>query len=242
MADNSAGFHTIDDDVFGRIAGRYDRLCDIFSLGIHRLWKSRMATRIAEEPAGVLLDLASGTGDIPFRLRSRLGNSWQGWTVHVTDVSPQMLAIARTKLAADDLSVAFALKDACAIEMADASVDVVTMSFGMKITDRSRVMAETLRVLKPGGVFLCLEASRITIPGLHRLYLTYMDACMPLIGRLATGGDAGAYEYLLRGVHDFPDQAALTRELSNAGFNTVTHESLSLGIVAIHRAVKPGRA
>ena len=201
-----------------------------------------MAARIADEPAGVLLDLASGTGDIPCRLRSRLGTTWGGWTVHVTDVSPQMLAIARTKMGVVGASVTFALKDACSIDMADASVDVVTMSFGLKITDRSHVMTEALRVLKPDGVFLCLEASRITIPGLHRLYLAYMDACMPLIGRLATGGDAGAYEYLLRGVHDFPDQAALTRELSDAGFDTVTHESLSLGIVAIHRAVKPGRA
>ena len=227
--------------MFGRIAGRYDRLCDFFSLGIHRLWKSRMAARIANERAGVLLDLASGTGDIPCRLRRKLGGSWSDWTVHVTDVSPQMLAIARGKLAAVDAPATIGLQDACSIDMAEGSVDVVSIAFGLKIIDRSRAVAEALRVLRPGGVLLCLEASRITVPGLHRLYLTYMDACMPLIGRLATGGDAGAYQYLLRGVHDFPDQTGLARELVAAGFQHVTCESLSLGIVAIHRAVKPGR-
>jgi ubiquinone/menaquinone biosynthesis C-methylase UbiE len=66
-----------------------------------------------------------------------------------------------------------------------------------------------------------------------------MDLCMPLIGRLATGGDASAYAYLLRGVHEFPDQLALARELREQGFQDVTFESLSLGIVALHRAVKP---
>ena len=239
MVDNSARFRPDHDDVFGRIADRYDRLCDVFSFGIHRLWKSQMAARIMAEEGRHLLDLASGTADIPCRLWRRLGSSAGEWRIRVSDVSNPMLAIARRKLDAIEAKVSLEIQDAGQIDAADGSIDIVSMAFGLKITDRSRVMAEALRVLRPGGVFLCLEASRIVIPGLHRLYLIYMDLCMPWIGRLATGGDASAYAYLLRGVHEFPDQRALARELCEHGFEDVTFESLSLGIVALHRAVKP---
>src|SRR6185503_7174927 len=87
------------DNVFARIAGRYDRLCDLFSLRIHRLWKSKMAAAIASHPGAVVLDAASGTGDIPLRVMRRLGNSaGSGRTLWVTDLCPEMLAIARRKL------------------------------------------------------------------------------------------------------------------------------------------------
>lgn len=239
MVDNASGFHPAEDDVFGRIAGRYDRLCDVFSFGIHRLWKSRLAAQIARERPGVLLDLASGTADIPCRLWVKLRTQGDHWRIQVTDVSPQMLAIADRKLSSVGAVVSISVQDAHSLDLPDASVDVISMAFGLKIVDRSQVMAEVLRVLKPGGVFLCLEASRIVVPGLHSLYLAYMNVCMPLIGRLATGGDASAYGYLLRGIHDFPDQKALTREMADIGFGAITHENLSLGIVALHRAVKP---
>ena len=237
MKDNSAQFKPAKDDVFGRIAHRYDRLCDVFSFGIHRLWKSRMAARVAQEHPSHLLDLASGTGDIPLRLLRRLGSTRKGWRIRVSDISPEMLKIARTRL--NGTAVEIETQNAEAMDIPSGSLDIVTMAFGLKIVDRARVLPEVMRVLRPGGVFLCLEASRIVVPGLHPLYLAYMNACMPLIGRLATGGDASAYSYLLRGVHDFPDQRALADELDRHGFENITFESLSLGIVALHRAVKP---
>lgn len=239
MRDNSADFEPALDDVFGRIAGRYDRLCDLFSLGIHRLWKAQMAARIAKEHGRDLLDLASGTGDIPVRLWRRLGPTSGDWSIRVSDISRPMLAIAERRLADAGSSSGVEIQDACAIDAPDASLDIVSMAFGLKITDRVRVLPEVYRVLRPGGVFLCLEASHIRWPGLRRLYLAYMDACMPVIGRLATGGDSSAYAYLLRGIHDFPDQVALAAELGGAGFRDVTWTNLSLGIVALHRAVKP---
>ena len=240
MNDNSARFRPVEDDVFARISGRYDRLCDIFSLGVHRLWKERMAVRIAAEHGRVLIDLASGTGDIPVRLWRRLRRKGDAgdWRICVSDVSTAMLGIAEAKLAGVGAPVHIAVLDACALDLPSGSADLISMAFGLKIVDRRRAMAEAFRVLKPGGVFLCLEASRIVIPGLHRLYLAYMDLCMPAIGRLATGGDAGAYTYLLRGIHDFPDQAGLADD-AVAGFHRGEMGNLSLGIVALHRAVKP---
>ena len=105
--------------------------------------------------------------------------------------------------------------------------------------DRSRALTEAFRVLRPGGRIIALEASEIVLPWLHRLYLVYMDFCMPLIGRLATGGDASAYLYLLKGIHGFPTAEALAAEMRGTGFEQVTFERMSLGIVAIHCATKP---
>src|SRR5258705_9604750 len=112
----------------------------------------------------------------------------------------------------------------------------------MKICRREHVIAEAFRVLKPGGTFFCLEAARITVAPLHALYLKYMDWCLPTIARIATGGDRSAYNYLLKGVHEFPDQETFARELRHAGFESVRFENLTLGIVAIHEGVKPRSA
>jgi ubiquinone/menaquinone biosynthesis C-methylase UbiE len=119
------------------------------------------------------------------------------------------------------------------------SVDLYSMSFGMKICDRKRVLAEAFRVLKPGGTLFCLEAARITVAPLHGLYLAYMRWCMPIVGRIATGGDASAYGYLLKGVHDFPAQREFCREIESFGFQDAAYRNFSLGIVALHSATKP---
>lgn len=232
---NAAAFDPAADDVFARIAGRYDRLCDAFSVFAHRLWKSRMAALMAREGGALALDLASGTGDIPVRLLRRAGGPQR---ILVTDICPQMLAQAERKLAGA-ARVELRRIDAHAIDLPDASVDVCSISFGMKICDRGRVVAEAYRVLKPGGVFYCLEAARIPFEPLHQLYLAYMAWCLPVIARLATGGDSSAYNYLLRGIHDFPNQRDFAYELERQGFIDVSYENLTVGIVAIHRAVKP---
>ncbi|MGH6870202.1 MAG: ubiquinone/menaquinone biosynthesis methyltransferase [Rhizomicrobium sp.] len=236
---NAAVFDSQHDDVFARIADRYDRLCDVFSLGIHRLWKRHMVARMAAHPGLVVLDCASGTGDIPLRLLRKGGPAREFWA---TDLCPQMLAIAQRKLAAHAGRVHVALRDAEDLrEVADESVDLYSISFGMKICDRGRVIAEARRVLRPGGTFFCLEASRIPVAAIHSAYLRYMDFCLPVIGRIAAQGDASAYDYLLRGVHGFPDPRAFAAELRDAGFNMVRYRNLTFGIVALHEATKPAR-
>lgn len=241
-AGNAARFAFEADNIFARIAGRYDRLCDLFSLGIHRLWKRHMAARMARDATGVVLDLASGTGDIPLRLLRRLKGSGD-ITLWVTDLCPEMLALARKKLAGAHGDLRFVEADAHGLTgFADGSVDFCSISFGMKICDRACVMAEVMRVLKPGGRFFCLEAAAMRPRWLHRLYLGYMDWCLPLIGRIASSGDASTYAYLLRGVHEFPPQAAFADELKAAGFAEITWRNLSLGIVALHLARKPAAA
>jgi ubiquinone/menaquinone biosynthesis methyltransferase len=239
-AGNAAHFSMARDDVFARIADRYDLLCDIFSLGIHRLWKSHMARRMAEHADDTVLDVASGTGDIPLRLLRLDRRPRALW---VTDICPRMLGLAEAKLAGQGPGVRFAICDAENLRaFADSSLDVYSMSFGMKICDRQKAVSEAFRVLKPAGRFYCLEAAHIPNHALRALYLAYMDWCMPLIGRVAANGDASAYHYLLRGVHRFPDQAAFAAELASAGFVSVRYVNLTFGIVALHEATKPAHS
>jgi len=240
---NAAAFDPARDNVFARIASRYDRLCDLFSLRIHRLWKSEMAAAIARHPGAVVLDAASGTGDIPLRVLRRLGNgaAAAGRTLWVTDLCPEMLAIARRKLAgASDGVAKIAIANVHALgDFPENSVDLFSISFGMKICDRKRVLAEAFRVLKPGGTFFCLEAARIPLAPLQAVYLAYMRWCLPLIAKIATGGDASAYDYLVRGIHEFPAQREFCAEMESYGFRDVGYRNMTLGIVALHEGTKP---
>lgn len=237
---NAAAFTWQGDDVFGRIAHRYDRLCDLFSLGIHRLWKRRVARVIAREPWTVLLDGATGTGDIILRLLP--GVSGQGRRIVASDISPRMLAIAERRLAGHRDAVELRRLDLAHMpEVASASVDAYSISLGLKICDRTLALREAWRVLRPGGRLIVLEASDIPWAPLHRLYLGYMAVCMPVLGWLATGGDASAYRYLLQGIRGFPSAPRLAQEFEAEGFEAVAFERLSLGIVAIHTARKPAR-
>jgi len=236
---NAADFSFRSDDVFGRIASRYDLLCDLFSFWIHRYWKRRVAALVASQSWSDLLDVGSGTADIVLRVLAgqAVGGSRR---IVASDISPQMLAIAERRLAAFDPAVELRQLDAQAMpSIATASVDLFSISLALKICDRPAVLRESFRVLRPGGRLIVLEASNIPILWLHRAYLVYMSACMPVIGWLATGGDASAYRYLLRGVREFPTAETLANELSAAGYVDVGFERLSLGIVAIHVARKP---
>jgi len=235
---NAAEFETINDDVFGRIASRYDLLCDLFSFGIHRLWKRRVSRIIANEPWSVLLDVASGTGDIVSRiLHGKDITSNQ--KILASDISQKMLKIAEVKLKRFSDYINFEIIDAHSMpSIADSSIDVYSMSLGLKICDREKAISEAFRVLKPGGRLITLEASNIPIGWLHALYLAYMALCMPIIGWVATRGDASAYKYLLHGVKDFPSAEELKKEFELAGFKEVDFERLTFGIVAIHNARK----
>ena len=239
QVENAAEFYTQQDDVFGRIANRYDVLCDLFSLGIHRLWKRRVARVIAQEPWSQLLDCATGTGDIILRVLNHKSLQHDQKIV-ASDISPQMLAIAQKRLAAVHSSIEFRLLDAHHIpDISTETVDLYSISLGLKICERKRVLQEAWRVLRPGGRLIVLEASNIPWSWLQRAYLLYMNLCMPVIGWIATGGDSSAYKYLLRGIENFPTAEEFGLELASSGFKDISFERMSLGIVAIHTARKP---
>jgi len=236
-SENAAEFAWRSDAVFDRIASRYDFLCDAFSFGIHRLWKRRVAHRIASEEWSTLLDGATGTGDIILRVVRTA--TTQGRAIIASDVSTKMLAIAEQRLRGQATVVLRELDAERMPSIERDSVDAYSISLGLKICNRHLVMQEALRVLKPGGRLVVLEASNIRSVLLHRAYLAYMAVCMPALGWLAIGGDASAYRYLLQGIREFPTAEALATELTEHGFVDVSFERLTLGIVAIHTARKP---
>lgn len=237
--ENAAEFYTEQDDIFGRIAGRYDLLCDLFSLGIHRFWKRRVARVIAEEPWSRLLDCATGTGDIILRVLNHK-EIQQGQKIIASDISPQMLAIAQKRLFNVNSSVEFHVFDAHSMpDLSAGSVDLYSISLGLKICERKNVLREALRILRPGGRLVVLESSNIPCMWLYCVYRLYMNWCVPVIGWIATRGDSSAYKYLLRGMENFPTAEKFADELASLGFKNISFERLTLGIVAIHKARKP---
>jgi demethylmenaquinone methyltransferase/2-methoxy-6-polyprenyl-1,4-benzoquinol methylase len=236
---NAASFDATHDDVFSRIAARYDILCDLFSLGIHRRWKRRVAQRILAAPWQTMLDVAAGTGHISLRVIRGLDPA-QDRTCVVSDICPQMLAIAQRRAGTPTPAVEFRTLDAHHLaSVPSESVDLYSISLGLKICDRHQVLREAWRVLRPGGTFISLEASEIPVAAVQRAYLAYMSVCMPIVGWAATGGDASAYHYLLKGVRGFPGAEDFAREVATQGFVDIVFERMSFGIVAIHVARKP---
>ena len=213
--------------VFDSVAPRYDLMNDLMSLGIHRLWKREFIAGLAPRTDRSLLDLAGGTGDIAFGWRSRGGGpTW------LTDINPSMLAEARKRPGADE--VTFMVVDAEAIPLPDRSVDRVSIAFGLRnCTDKPAVLAEARRVLKPGGQFHCLEFSRVQVAALAPVYDAWSFGVLPRLGR-AVAGDGDSYQYLAESIRTFPDQEALAAMMRTAGLARVRHRNLTGGIAAIH--------
>ncbi|KAI8468374.1 MAG: 2-methoxy-6-polyprenyl-1,4-benzoquinol methylase, mitochondrial precursor [Monoraphidium minutum] len=168
------------------------------------------------------------------------GGGGGGGRVTVCDINGSMLEVGRAKAAARGLlgSTDWVQGDAEALPIADESVDAYTIAFGIRnVTDRPAALREALRVLKPGGRFLCLEFSQVTQPLLRQAYDAYSFAVIPRIGQLVAG-DAESYRYLVESIRRFPDQDAFAALIREAGFRAVTYENMTHGVVALHSGFK----
>jgi len=217
--------------VFESVAPSYDVMNDLMSLGIHRLWKRILVRAIDASPRETLLDLAGGTGDIAFGALAAGAKR-----VILTDVNPAMLEVAQ-KRALDRGIVSnldFVVVDAEHIPLPDRSVEKISIAFGLRnCTDKSAVLREARRVLRPGGRFHCLEFSRVAVEPLAKVYDVWSFKVLPEIGaRVAK--DRDSYEYLAESIRRFPDQQTLENLMREAGLERVAHRNLSGGIVAIH--------
>lgn len=222
--------------VFDSVARNYDRMNDLMSLGVHRVWKDALMDWLLPRPSQHLLDVAGGTGDIARRWRKRGGGP-----VTVCDINAEMIAVGRDRLeqAGGDPGVAggqidWVAGDAERLPLADRSVERVTIAFGLRnVTRIDAALAEMRRVLKPGGRFLCLEFSRPTQPWLDPLYDAYSFRVLPWLGRVVAR-DEDAYRYLAESIRRFPDQQDLAERMRRAGLEKVAWRNLSAGIAAIH--------
>jgi len=244
MPDTHFGFREIPlddkqalvDDVFHKVARRYDLMNDLMSAGLHRAWKDALVTAInppRTERDFALLDVAGGTGDVSFRTIAAGGS---GTRATVADINAEMLGVGRERACAQALDdvVTFVDANAEALPFPDRSFDAVSIAFGIRNVPRIDVaLAEMQRVLRIGGRFLCLEFSNVDVPGLDALYELYSFNVVPALGR-AVVGDAEPYRYLVESIRRFPKPNDFAAMIAAAGFRRVSAQPLTGGIVALH--------
>ena len=223
-------------EVFAKVASRYDQMNDLMSGGLHRLWKDDFIAMLNPPKSArsfKALDVAGGTGDIAFRI-ARAGGA--GTQVTIADISPQMVGEGARRAKTEGLSerIGFSVGNAEALPFADCSFDSYTIAFGIRNVTRMDVaLKEAHRVLKPGGRFLCLEFSTVDVPGLKAIYDAYSFTAIPAIGKAVTG-DGQPYRYLVESIAMFPKAPAFEAMIHEAGFHRASHRMLTGGIVAIH--------
>jgi demethylmenaquinone methyltransferase/2-methoxy-6-polyprenyl-1,4-benzoquinol methylase len=219
--------------VFESVAGNYDLMNDLMSLGVHRLWKRHFVAASGISAGDRVLDLAGGTGDIAALLSRQVG---AGGTVVLSDINPAMLAIGRQRLEDRGIvgNVRYALANAETLPFRDGDFDAVTIAFGLRnVTDKDAALREMHRVLRPGGRLLILEFSKVRAEPLQKLYDAYSFGVLPVLGQLVAG-DADSYQYLAESIRKHPAQETLAEMLRAAGFERVTYRNLTAGVVAIH--------
>jgi len=244
MTDTHFGFRQVPladkqamvDDVFHRVAQRYDLMNDLMSGGLHRAWKDDLVAAINPPQSAApfrLLDVAGGTGDVAFRVIDAGGSATH---VTVVDTNPDMLAVGRRRAverAYDDV-VSFIEGNAEALPLPDRGYDAYSIAFGIRNVPRiERALAEAYRVLKIGGHFLCLEFSSVDVPMLDRLYDLYSFNVIPTLGRVVVG-DAEPYRYLVESIRRFPRPRNFADMIEAAGFRRVSFRPMSGSVVALH--------
>jgi len=218
--------------VFDSVAGKYDLMNDLMSLGLHRAWK-----RFTVEMSGVhrgarVLDVAGGTADITRLFAERVGPDG---TVVLTDVNAAMLAAGRDRMLNEGRLVPAVQCSAEALPFPPRSFDCVCVAFGLRnVTRKNVALAEMQRILRPGGVALILEFSRVAEP-FQTAYDWYSFNVLPRLGRLVAHDEA-SYRYLAESIRMHPDQRALKGMLEAAGFERVDFYNLTGGVVALHVA------
>lgn len=222
--------------VFATVAGRYDQMNDLMSLGLHRIWKDDFVTLLgvprSPRPYNVL-DVAGGTGDIAFRIANAGG---PGTRVVVADISPEMVDVgmSRARQTPGGGRCRFSVANAEALPFPDRTFDAYTVAFGIRnVTRREEALEEAFRVLKPGGKFQCLEFSHVDVPVLDAIYETYSMTAIPAMGKAVTG-EGAPYRYLVESIRTFPTQQQFAHLIEASGFERVGYRNLSGGIVAIH--------
>lgn len=239
--DTDFGFRRVDldakqglvDDVFHKVAGRYDLMNDLMSAGLHRVWKDVMVTRLGVPKQRPFrhLDVAGGTGDVAFKV----ADAGAGASATVCDINGEMLKVGRERADQRGLGarVAFVQGNAEALPFPSSSFDGYTIAFGIRNVPRiQKALDEAFRVLRPGGRILVLEFSPEVLPGLDRVYDAYSFNIIPQMGRMVTG-DGEPYRYLVESIRRFPRNEAFAAMVRRAGFDRVEATPMSGGIVCL---------
>jgi demethylmenaquinone methyltransferase / 2-methoxy-6-polyprenyl-1,4-benzoquinol methylase len=226
--------------MFDALAGRYDLMNDILSMGQVRLWRKSVQRILGVGPGDRVLDLAAGTGT------SSVSFATSGADVVACDFSLGMLRAGQARLTKTDPlqaktrgRVSFAAGDALNLPFKDGAFDAVTISFGLRNVHGTReALAEMRRVTRPGGRLVVCEFSTITVEPIDMLYRRYLTGVLPAIARRAARNPE-AYTYLSESIADWPSQRELANVIRAAGWSAVKWRDLTLGVVAIHVGRNP---
>ncbi|BBN13136.1 demethylmenaquinone methyltransferase / 2-methoxy-6-polyprenyl-1,4-benzoquinol methylase [Marchantia polymorpha subsp. ruderalis] len=243
-------------EVFESVASKYDVMNDLMSLGLHRLWKDRLVSKLCPFPGMQHLDVAGGTGDVAFDVLEAINRVEQRslqvlpaeadaedeTRVYVCDINPAMLEVGKQRAKKRGLaglpSLQWVEGNAEHLDFKDESMDGYTIAFGIRnVTHIDRALKEAHRVLKKGGRFLCLELSHVSMPGFKQIYDMYSFAVIPAVGQYVAG-DRNSYQYLVESARKFPTQERFASMIADAGFQDVQYENLVGGVVAIHSGFK----
>ncbi len=226
-------------DVFHKVARRYDMMNDVMSAGLHRVWKDAMIAALnpRRDSGYRVLDVAGGTGDIAFRIVEASGRLAQAT---VLDINGSMLAVGAERAEKKGLSPNLTFVEANAEELPfEAAIfDAYTIAFGIRNVPRIDVaLKEAFRVLKRGGRLLVLEFSEVEMPLLDKVYDAWSFNAIPQFGKMITG-DAEPYQYLVESIRKFPNQTDFAAMITGAGFSRVQFTNYSGGIAALHSGWK----
>ena len=221
-------------EVFHSVAEEYDLMNDVMSFGMHRLWKKILIELSELSEGSVVLDIASGTADIP----KLINKEFKSVSMHVTDINESMLALGKERAINENFfqNCNFALASGESLPYQDKTFDLVTVGFGLRnFTDKRIGLEEMNRVLKPDGVLLVLEFSKPTNSYFSKIYDWYSFNVIPKLGKLLAN-DSESYQYLAESIRMHPDQETLKDMVLDSGFNKCKFYNLVNGVVAIHKA------
>ena len=221
------------DSVFSKVYKKYDLMNDIMSLGIHRIWKKKLMDWMNPQLNESLIDVASGTGDIAKLFSNKNNNSAQ-----ITCVEPnnEMYLMGKSNLKSLE-NIKWHKAKAEELPFKNDTYDFYTISYGIRnVSDINLSLKEALRVLKPGGRFMCLEFSKIDNEMINLLYQKYSKV-IPIFGKYIVGSSE-PYNYLIKSINEFYTQNELANLIKKNGFSNVEYRNLSNGISAIHSGWK----
>ncbi len=225
-------------DLFARIARRYDLINDLQSFGLHRLWKRRVVNLAKIKSGDRALDLCCGTGDISFSL-ARDGVETIG-----LDFSPQMLEVAESRRQKENrksqiANLKFLQGDAQQLPFPENFFDIVTVGYGLRnLTSWERGLDEMFRVAKPGARLIVLDFGKPANAFWRALYFAHLKCSVPLIGLLFCG-NAQAYAYILESLKNYPAQLAVAEKMRGLKLANVRVINLLGGAMAINYGEKP---
>lgn len=220
-------------EIFNHIAGEYDKVNLLISMGTHRKWRAQ-ATKELDSNLDSILDLCCGTGDWTIEILRQVSKNTK---VTALDFSEGMLDIAKQKLTKNNYQdrVNFIQGDAMKLPFDDNTFDAVTIGFGLRnVPDVNTVLSEIYRVLKPGGKLVSLDAFKVETPVVKTGWKFYFGTIMPLIGRAFNHNAKDEYEYLNSSVNHFVSISQLKKMYETTGFKNIRTKKYIFGSAAMH--------